>query len=163
MDSKDNFVFFWKKDGPNGIFSNWSNHSIYDNIEFKTLEHYLMYSKACLFEDYEIANQIIKANGPLTVKNLGRQVKNFNEKTWLANRHTIMQRGLQMKVEQNEDVKEALLATGNKIIVEASPFDTIWGIGMSESDKNATDTTKWKGLNLLGQAWMNVRDIIKPV
>lgn len=154
----DNFVFFWKKDEPNGIFSNWSDHSIEDDGRiFKTLEHYLMYSKACLFEDYKTATEILKADGPLSAKHLGRKVKNFNETVWVANRHIIMQRGLQMKIEQNEDVKEALLATGNKLIAEASPYDMIWGIGMSKDNKYATDQTKWKGENLLGKAWMHVR------
>lgn len=153
------FVFFWKKDAPNGIFSNWSDHSIIDNdLIFKTLEHYLMYSKACLFQDYEIANKILKENGPLSVKNLGRKVRNFDPDTWDENKKQIMQRGLQMKVEQNEDVKKALVATKNKIIAEASPYDKIWGIGLSENDINCRDQNKWKGENLLGIAWMKVRD-----
>lgn len=154
----DNYIFFWKEDEDNGDFSNWSEHSIESNgVKFLTLEHYLMYSKAKLFGDDEIAEKIIKTKNPLYVKRLGRIVKNFNESIWAANRYQIMETGIKMKVEQNDDIKQLLLSTGSKIIVEASPYDTIWGIGMSKKNTNAIYEEKWKGLNLLGKAWMKIR------
>ena len=80
----DSFVFFWKKDQSNGYLSNWSDHSIRDEgLVFKTLEHFLMYSKACLFSDFDTAKNILNA------KHLGRQVKNFDAKIWEANKRGI--------------------------------------------------------------------------
>jgi ribA/ribD-fused uncharacterized protein len=156
----NNFVFFWKKDATNGIFSNWSEHTIVENgITYNTAEHYLMYHKAILFNDTVIAKKILLANGPLSVKNLGRQVSGYNDETWHKHRENIMYNALKLKTEQNDDVREALLATENKIIAEASPYDKIWGIGYEQFNNHALNQSKW-GLNLLGRSWMKLRDVI---
>jgi hypothetical protein len=164
---KEDFVFFWKQDAKNGIFSNWSKHSFTEQINsndsdngklfFNTAEHYLMYSKAMLFGDLEIAEKILKESGPLSVKHLGRQVKNYNDKIWALHKENIMFSALKLKTEQNPDVKEALMKTGTKVMAEASPYDKIWGIGLSENDPRALDQTKWNGQNLLGSLWMKLR------
>lgn len=155
---QDNFVFFWKEYQNYGFFSNWSKHSVTENgIRFETLEHYLMYHKAILMGDKSIAKTIINEKEPVKVKNLGRKVSNFDPIKWNEHKFNIMCKGIKLKVKQHSDIKKALLETGDKIIAEASPFDNIWGIGTTAE----LDIKKWKGKNLLGKAWMKVRDSLK--
>jgi len=125
---------------------------------YKTAEHWMMAKKAELFRDNEVLARIIKANSPAEAKKLGREVKNYNENLWLAARFEIVKEGNYHKFSQNPELKTFLLNTKNRVLVEASPVDAIWGIGMASDDKDVMNPKKWKGLNLLGFALMEVRD-----
>ena len=115
-----------------------------------------MYHKALLFNDSDIATQILAATTPIEVKALGRQVKNFDDETWKENRYRIVKEGNILKFTQHSDLKEKLLATKGKMLVEASPRDRIWGIGYGA--KNALANKERWGLNLLGLVLVEIRD-----
>jgi len=115
-----------------------------------------MYCKALLFDDSDVATQILAATTPIEVKALGRQVKNFDEETWKENRYRIVKEGNILKFTQHSDLREKLLATKGKMLVEASPRDRIWGIGYGA--KNALANKERWGLNLLGQVLVEIRD-----
>ena len=139
-------------------FSQWYPAAFQvDGIEYKTAEHFMMAQKARLFADEEIFQNIIQANHPNEAKALGRKVKNYQEDVWLKHRFDIVVQGNLAKFSQNAELKKYLLDTGNRVLVEASPVDKIWGIGLAADDKNAEKPLQWKGLNLLGFALMEVR------
>lgn len=118
-----------------------------------------MYQKAKLFEDDDISNKILKESNPAKIKGLGRKVKGFNEKTWKRNRSNIVIKGNYLKFSQNDNLKQKLIDTGDRELVEATPkSDRIWGIGY-RSHEVPVDRKKW-GLNLLGKALMEVRTIL---
>lgn len=158
------YLFFWghrpHPDKPVGkwIFSQWYPSSFQiEGDTYPTAEHYMMAEKARLFEDEETRQQVLKAQTPKQAKALGRKVRNFNESLWLANRYHIVIRGNQAKFEQNPDFKAYLIGTGNQILVEASPVDPIWGIGLAQDHPDAAIPSKWPGQNLLGFALMKIR------
>lgn len=168
IEKQNDFLFFWghqpPKDGTitKTCFSQWWMSSFkVDEIEYKSAEHFMMAKKAPLFGDFEIMNQIIKANSPADVKKLGREVKNYNDAIWLENKYEIVKTGNFYKFSQNPELQKFLLSTGEKVLVEASPVDAIWGIGLASDHKNANNPKEWKGLNLLGFALMEVRDELK--
>ena len=103
-------------------------------------------------------NEIMKVHSPKFQKRLGRTVANFNQSVWDSNCEVIMIRANRLKYSQNPELKQRLVNTGNKEIVEASPYDKIWGIGLNPYDPNVEDKTKWKGENKLGKCLMIVRD-----
>lgn len=159
------FLFFWghqpSKDGTiiKSCLSQWwpSNFSEGD-ITYRTAEHYMMARKAELFADNEIAREIVNTRFPKDVKALGRQIKNFDSEKWDANKFDIVKQGNYLKFSQNAALKQFLLETTNKVLVEASPTDAIWGVGLAESDPKANHPQQWRGLNLLGFALMEVRE-----
>ncbi len=161
------YLFFWghqpSRDGATNksCFSQWwlVNFTI-ATITYKSAEHYMMAEKARLFNDEKIAEKIIACSSPAAAKKLGRQVKNFDSAIWDENKFEIVVKANYAKFSQNEDLKTFLLQTKNRILVEASPVDAIWGIGMAEDHENASNPKKWKGKNLLGFALMEVRDEI---
>ncbi|XP_071149809.1 peptidyl-prolyl cis-trans isomerase G-like [Mytilus edulis] len=150
------FEFFWKSHSP---YSQWylSNFTV-DGITFNCTEQFMMYSKAKLFKDKETASEILAEHEPREHKRLGRQVKNFDQSTWDDNCMDIVIRGNKAKFEQNEDLMKTILKTFPKTLAEASPFDTIWGIGLSADDPRALNKETWKGKNLLGHALTKIRD-----
>lgn len=153
------FTFFWQIASP---FSNWHKSSfVHNGVTYSCAEQYMMHMKALAFDDVEVAALIMETNEPRHHKMLGREVRNFDASTWSAICKEVMVDGLVSKFLQNPNCLEALLASGETILVEASPYDKIWGIGMLESDPNATDQTKWLGQNLLGFVLMEVRDVIR--
>lgn len=155
----DNFKFFWKNRSP---FSNWYPSKFTHNfIEFTRGEQYMMYKKAMLFKDANIAEAILLTDNPSEHKALGRMVSNYNEEVWAAKRVDIMVDGLLQKFSQNPKLSKALLDTGDTIIAEASPVDCIWGIGMAEDHPDILDQSKWRGQNLLGITLMRVRDELR--
>lgn len=121
----------------------------------------MMAEKARLFKDEEILEQILKNEDPKQIKQLGRKVRNFDEKVWKSKRYSIILNGNYAKFVQNEGLRRFLIETKNNVIVEASPYDNIWGIGIAADDKRIEDPLEWKGLNLLGFALMEVRDEIQ--
>lgn len=152
-------ILFWKVEGDYGWLSNWSPHSIHENdIVYKTVEHYFMWHKAMAMGDTKTAQKILDAKSPIDAKKEGCNVKPWDESMWITIREKIMQRGLQLKVEQHPSVKAKLLYTRDSVIAEASPYDAVWGIGCTSTDVRALDQKLWVGKNLLGKQWMIVRE-----
>lgn len=118
----------------------------------------MMAEKAKLFNDMEMREKILAAKHPKQAKDFGRLIRGFQEDIWLENRFNIVMRANQAKFSQNEELKKFLMQTKNRVLVEASPVDKIWGIGMATDNKNVENPLYWKGLNLLGFALMAVRD-----
>lgn len=135
-------------------------HFAIDNIIYKSAEQYYMAEKARFFNDQEILQQIMKSKSPLEAKKLGRKVKNFSEKEWEKVRFDVVVKGNRAKFSQNSKLYDYLKSTKGKILVEESPHDAIWGIGLAQDDSDALNPKKWPGENLLGFAIMKVRDEI---
>lgn len=158
---KDQFVFFWREFAQNGWMSNWSKHSVTENeITYPTVEHFFVAEKARTFGDEESLLRILNSKTPAEAKRIGSQVRGYEEATWFKTRQDVMLRGLKLKVSQHPSIAEQLRATSPRIIAEASPYDKIWGIGCSQSDARARNPYEWPGHNLLGEAWMRVRDAL---
>jgi len=162
------YLFFWghsqKMAGvtDKSCFSQWwPAPFIVDGTTYATAEHWMMAKKALLFDDKKSFDSIITANTPATAKKLGRAVKNFNAGIWTSKAFELVTEGNLHKFSQHEALKQFLLQTSDKILVEASPVDFIWGIGLSLESDHANDPFKWKGTNLLGFALMEVRDQLK--
>lgn len=155
MRETDKFVFFW---GNSDEYSNFYFAPFkHQNILFKWSEQAVMYRKAKLFGAEEIAKQILRAQTPKECKDLGRSRKiPFDEQIWYANRSRIYKEVLLDKFSLPK-LKAKLLATGEKHLAEASPYDKIWGIGLTDNHPNVENPAKWKGLNLLGEVLMEVR------
>ncbi|WP_343681013.1 NADAR family protein [Chryseobacterium arthrosphaerae] len=157
------FLFFWghtvKDEITKACFSQWYPSKFEeDGVLYKTAEHYMMAEKARLFNDYEIAEEILQVKTPNQAKSLGRKVKNFDAQLWDEHKYELVKKGNLLKFSQNQKIRKFLLSTGKKILVEASPYDKIWGIGMLETDRRAENPLLWNGENLLGFALMEVRD-----
>lgn len=127
------------------------------------MEQFMMAEKARLFGDKEILEKILAATVQGKIKALGREVRNFDQTEWDKCKYTIVLTGNFQKFLQNPELKNFLLRTGDKILVEASPRDRIWGIGMGKSNENAGNPAAWRGKNLLGFALMEVRDELRRV
>ena len=158
------YLFFWghqpSKDGKITAlcFSQWFAASFkIDNVLYATAEHWMMASKARLFGDDETLQQILSAADPKTAKALGRQVRNFDNDVWTKNCRQLVTEGNVAKFGQNEVLRSFLLGTEDQVLVEASPYDRIWGIGLKATDEKAKDPATWEGENLLGFALMDVR------
>ena len=155
--SNDNMVWFWQ-----GPFSNFhSCEFTEDGLRYNCSEQYFMAKKALLFKDIEMYNKIMSTNNPKSQKSYGRKVKNFDDKIWYLECEKIMYNANLLKYSQNEELQKLLLQTENKELVEASPYDKIWGVGLGPRDKNIIDKNKWKGLNKLGKVLIKVRYNIK--
>lgn len=127
------------------------------------MEQYMMAAKAELFGDGKIRDQILKCSDPRQIKALGRKVRGFDQRVWDRFKYAIVLGGNWYKFSQNRDLREFLLSTGDSVLVEASPYDSIWGIRLSSSSPGAQDPMKWRGQNLLGFALMEVRDELRRV
>ena len=176
MKVTDKFVLFWggelsnfaKCDSPI-IFRNPLNGQGFYNpkhiypISLPTSEHLFMYLKAIYFKDYDIAEKILEAKEPKDAKALGRQVSGFSEEEWVKVRYEVMYTAVYYKAYHNTKFRDILLKDEWKDLefVEASPYDRIWGIGLSEDDPRAEIKKKWPGLNLLGKALCEVRKYLK--
>ncbi len=147
------FNFFW-----NGPFSQWAKSPFeIDGVKFNTCEQYMMYKKAMLFKDSSIAQEILKTSDPRKQKSLGRQVKNFDDSVWMVHAYNYVVEGNRAKFSQNDELATLLKATCGQTLVEASPYDRRWGIGMMEGDIGIEDPKNWHGENLLGKAITQVR------
>lgn len=162
------FLFFWGHTNKTGertgkfIFSQWyPSPFTVDGVLYQTAEHWMMAGKARLFNDHATAGQIINAATPVEAKALGRQVKDFDPATWEAACFGIVVEGNKHKFSQDPDFKDYLLSTGDKVIVEASPVDPVWGIGLPQDSAKARNPHQWRGQNLLGFALMEVRDMLR--
>jgi ribA/ribD-fused uncharacterized protein len=159
-------VLFW-----GGIYSQWYRSPFtVDGVPYRTAEHYMMAGKARVFGDTDSLEKIMDERDPSEAKKLGKLIKGWDDKVWSALRFQIVCRGSYEKFRQNPELMAQLIATGNREIVEASPYDRIWGVGLSEEDalafwkkaQNSVPATPWPGLNLLGKALMVARDMLSP-
>ena len=168
-------VLFW-----GGIYSQWHCASFvmvsypYSITvrDYPTAEHFMMCEKAALFGDEETWHKIMATDNPDIAKRLGRQVKGYDEEEWKKVRFQIVCRGNYEKFRQNPDLARELVATGDREIVEASPYDKVWGVGMNEGEalmywrredlRSDIPFVTWPGLNLLGEALMVARSMLAP-
>lgn len=128
-----------------------------DAVQYQSAEHYMMAEKARLFGDDDILRQILEAPSPGAAKALGRKIEPFDEGRWAAACFDIVVRGNVAKFGQDSALRDYLLTTGDQVLVEASPVDRIWGIGLAADDPRAHDPSHWQGTNLLGFALMQAR------
>ena len=150
------FTFFFTEASP---FSQWYRCSFTaGGHTFNCAEQYMMHGKAMLFDDAEVAAEILAADHPRKHKALGRKVRRFDDAVWKREREQIVLAGNRAKFTQDPALREQLLATRGTTLVEASPYDRIWGIGLSATDPRAQDPAKWRGQNLLGQILTSLRD-----
>lgn len=155
-------ICFHNPDEINGYLSNWylSDFCV-NNIQYSSMEQYMMYQKALLFDDMEIAEQILSTTNVRKIKSLGRCVKNYEDILWNGMRQLIVYQGLLEKFQQNIELKEKLLATQDYKLAECAVQDKIWGIGLSMKDGRRFDLNEWQGQNLLGFSLMRVRTMLK--
>lgn len=150
------YVFFF-----NGFLSNWADTPFIDTrtgTPYNCSEQYMMEKKAILFKDYETASKIMKKTFPGDQKALGRMVKNFNKTIWDQNARQIVYEGCFYKFTQNKDAYEYLMSTKDRLLVEASPTDTVWGVGMGGYEKEIEDPKNWQGTNWLGEVLTCLRE-----
>jgi ribA/ribD-fused uncharacterized protein len=158
------YLFFWGHQPPpaggvgKGCLSQWwPAEFTVEGVAYASAEHYMMWAKAMLFGDAETAGQIRQAPHPGAAKALGRQVRGFDDQRWADRRFDLVVTANTAKFGQHPDLREFLLSTGRRVLVEASPQDRIWGIGLTADDERAGAPDTWLGLNLLGFALMEVR------
>ena len=161
--SQDDFVFFWGHTAKPGhvtkaCLSQWYPCEFeVDGQQYNCAEQYMMAEKARVFGDEDVRRQILAESDQMTIKKLGRKVKNYDEGKWAAVRYDVVVKGNLYKFAQNIELWQFLLNTDEKILVEASPRDAIWGIGIDEHHADAIHPDRWQGTNLLGFALMEVR------
>lgn len=150
------FEFFFSSKSP---FSQWYRCKFMDRsrLKFSSAEQYMMYQKAKLFGDITTAAKILATDNQKDIKALGREIVGFDEAHWQQMREGIVVEGNILKFGQNKGLQAQLLATHPKHLVEASPWDTIWGIGMDEETGRCTPSHLWRGTNLLGKCLDRVR------
>lgn len=157
------FVFFWGHKAPDGAvtkacFSQWSPAPFtVEGARYATAEHFMMVEKARLFGDHAVAAQILAAADPGKAKALGRRVARFEASLWDQAKVDIVVRGNVEKFRQNPEMGAFLRATGDRVLVEASPVDRVWGVGLAADDPRCEDPRQWRGENLLGFALMEAR------
>lgn len=160
---KVKYMFFWGHQEKKGqttksCFSQWYDSPFVEgNTKFQTAEHYMMHAKALLFDDLAAATKVLSAKTPGEAKAIGREIQAFNEKQWLEARFEIVVNANLAKFSHNSELRQFLINTGDRVLVEASPVDKIWGIGLAKGDPLADSPSDWQGLNLLGYALMEVR------
>ena len=171
-DSANNCIFFWGPTNDTGkvnqtCFSQWYPSEFQALIKSPTLytfqnaEQYMMASKAMLFRDYVAFDKIMLTADPKEMKKIGRTIRNFDENKWKEKRFPIVLFANIRKFISNPDLQEYLIGTGDKYLVEASPYDKIWGIGKYPAEAAAIRPNQWNGSNLLGLALMESRKILK--
>ncbi|MEO9517220.1 MAG: NADAR family protein [Paracoccaceae bacterium] len=147
------YHFFW-----NGPLSQWQGCQFdMDGTHYTSAEQAMMHAKATLFENAGIADEILRADDPCKQKALGRQVTGFDQSRWSSARYDIVVRINLAKFSQNKGLRRKLFQTGRLQLVEASPIDTVWGIGLDAETARNTPEHLWPGQNLLGRALMDVR------
>lgn len=159
------YIFFWgHRPLPHGEIgpsccSQWFDAGFeIESVHYATAEHYMMAEKARTFGDNEAAREILTSTSPEEVKRIGRRVRNFNAEVWSERSIDVVIAGNIAKFSQNKRLSEWLRDTESRVLVEASPEDAIWGIGLHQDDPRAQDPKVWPGKNLLGFAIMTARD-----
>ena len=156
------FLYFWgHRDLRPGCLSQWWEAEFTeDDHRYRSAEHYMMAHKAWLFGDGRTAEQVLAARHPGEAKQLGRRVRGFTEERWARERYGIVVRGSIAKFGAHPELRDYLLGTTGRVLVEASPVDRIWGIGLTARDEGARSARNWQGQNLLGFALMDARDAL---
>ncbi|OQR64265.1 hypothetical protein B6E66_09870 [Streptomyces maremycinicus] len=139
----------------------WPSPFVVDGVTYPTAEHWMMAGKARLFEDAEAERRVLAAGSPAQAKKEGRLVRGFDEATWQRERFAIVVEGSVHKFASHPGLRAFLLNTGEKVLVEASPVDRVWGIGLAADDEAAMDPQRWRGPNLLGFALMEARERVR--
>ena len=159
------FLHFWghraQPDGTAGagcLSQWWPAPFTVDGVEYQTAEHWMMAGKARLFGDVEAERRAVAAPHPRAAKSVGRTVRGFDEGRWATARFDLVAEGNVHKFDQHPDLSRFLLGTRGRVLVEASPRDRIWGIGLAATDPRADQPASWQGLNLLGFALMEARE-----
>lgn len=167
---KQEFCLFWghqpSKDGSitKSCLSQWWMEDFYTMVDsYLYMEQYMMAGKAQLFGDEERRKEILACSDPKQIKALGRKVRGFDQAVWDKFKYAIVLNGNWCKFSQNRELREFLLSTGDSVLVEASPYDRIWGIQLSADTPEAQNPFRWRGENLLGFALMEVRDELRKV
>lgn len=153
-------IYFWSARDEYGFLSQWFVSQFTDEagITYNCAEQYMMYQKAILFKDKEIAQKILAETSPKIIKAFGRHVANFDPAVWDKSKFDIVRTGNYLKFTQNKELKQKLLETKDAVLAEASPYDCVWGIGLSAADAASYPNSAWRGENLLGKALMAVRE-----
>ncbi|WP_425527983.1 NADAR family protein [Yinghuangia seranimata] len=161
---KVKYLFFWGHQAPEdgrvgaACLSQWAPTPFtVDGVTYATAEHWMMAGKARLFGDAAAERRAVDAPHPKAAKAVGRQVRGFDERTWCDARFELVVAGNVAKFGQHPELRAFLLGTGGRVLVEASPLDRIWGIGLAAQDERAPRPDQWRGLNLLGFALMEAR------
>lgn len=162
------YLHFWghrpRADGSVGascLSQWWPSPFVVEGVEYATAEHWMMASKARLFRDAEAERQAVDAANPALAKKAGRLVRGFDEAVWERERFGIVVEGSVHKFAAHPDLRAFLLGTGGRVLVEASPMDRVWGIGLAATDQGAHDPRRWRGENLLGFALMEARERLR--
>jgi ribA/ribD-fused uncharacterized protein len=163
--SRVKYVHFWghrpQRDGsvgPGCLSQWWPAPFTVDGVTYATAEHWMMAGKARLFGDEDAERRALAATHPKAAKDVGRSVRGFDDAVWQRERFALVAEGSRHKFGQHAGLRDFLLATAGRVLVEASPLDRVWGIGLSADDERAADPARWRGLNLLGFALMDARD-----
>jgi ribA/ribD-fused uncharacterized protein len=158
------YLFFWGHTPTPGApvgkecLSQWYESPFeVDGHRYPTAEHWMMAQKALVFGDPGSAEAIRRTSHPGAAKKIGREVSGFDPEVWEAHRFEIVVTGNVHKFSQHPELRDFLLGTGSRVLVEASPRDCIWGIGLSAQNERAHHPDTWRGLNLLGFALMEAR------
>ncbi len=156
MRETETHIYFWTN-----WMSNWTPSNLkiyYDGELFTNSEQIFMYIKAKFFGDENKAGEIVRlGSNPAIAKKLGREVSGYDEEAWSTSRFDAMYAAVKAKFESDRVLTKQLMETDTKTLVEASPVDIIWGVGIHEKDDAILDESNWKGQNLLGKVLMKVR------
>ncbi|GAA3496909.1 NADAR family protein [Streptomyces prasinosporus] len=158
------YLYFWGhrplpdgRIGASCLSQWWPSPFTVDGVEYATAEHWMMAAKARLFGDAEGERRVLAAGHPSEAKKAGRLVRGFDEEIWRRERFGIVVTGSEHKFAAHGGLRSFLLGTGDRVLVEASPVDRVWGIGLAADDEAAADPARWRGPNLLGFALMEAR------
>lgn len=149
--------------GPGALSQWWPSSFVVDGVGYASAEHWMMAGKARLFGDERAVEAVLAARTPVEAKNVGRTVRGFDEERWAAARFELVVAGNVAKFGQDPALRAYLLGTRQRVLVEASPRDRVWGIGLPAADERSTDPSCWPGHNLLGFALMEARARLAPV
>jgi len=154
------YTFFWKDK-----IAQWNMQSFIDEdgVIYNCAEQYMMAKKALLFNDFGSFVKIMGSTSPSEQQKIGRIVNNYNQVIWDNKKEDIVYNGNILKFTQNENLFDILVSTQNSILVEASPYDKVWGVGLAADNQLILNEKNWRGLNLLGKALMKVREDLKSL
>ncbi|CAM5253528.1 NADAR family protein OS=Streptomyces alboniger OX=132473 GN=CP975_26150 PE=4 SV=1 [Streptomyces alboniger] len=166
--SRIKYLYFWghrpRSDGgvgPSCLSQWWPSPFTAADVSYASAEHWMMARKARLFDDAEAEERVLAAGHPAEAKKAGRLVRGFDEAVWERERFQIVVEGSVHKFAAHPRLRDFLLATGERVLVEASPVDRVWGIGLAADDEAASDPRRWRGPNLLGFALMEARERLR--